>query len=89
MHLIWKVGDTYHLCGEGVETEVHTLIAGESCKLFLPLFDSNKGFAFLAHPRVEPRVPGIPPRPGLDMPKAAASSRKRWLVAKDKEPTGN
>jgi hypothetical protein len=55
MQLIWKVGNTYHLCGDGFETSIHTAIAGESFRLFLPVFDSREGFRFMnqAVPQVE------------------------------------
>lgn len=47
MRLIWKVGDTYHLCGDGFETEIHTAVAGDSFRLFLPVFDSTEGIRFM------------------------------------------
>lgn len=48
MTLLWKVGNTYHLCGEGGHESSYASLAGDYLKMFLPIVDINEGPRFVA-----------------------------------------
>jgi hypothetical protein len=45
--LLWKVGNTYHLCGEGGHESSYASLAGDYLKLFLPIVDILDGPRFV------------------------------------------
>lgn len=55
MTLLWKVGNTYHLCGEGAEHSSYASLAGDYLRLFLPVVDINDSPRFVTR---DGRIPG-------------------------------
>ena len=79
MYLIWKVGKTYHLCGEGVETEILTAVAGESFGMFLPVFDIAEGVLFVTDGWSQPEPWWGPRSSEARREKPRSWSRRRFV----------
>jgi hypothetical protein len=84
MTLLWKVGNTYHLCGEGAEHSSYASLAGDYLRLFLPVVDINDSPRFVTR---NGRIPGS--MYAFDRSKAEEEedpSRRNTPVIADEEP---